>query len=65
MDELSDQLEDTEWLRRGASADPLNYSTITPVPDSLGNLAGYNVIFPPYQVACYACGPVEVYVPRE
>lgn len=56
---------DTEWINRGASADPANYHTIFPVPDENGAIEGYTVLFPPYQVNCYACGTIEVYIPVE
>jgi hypothetical protein len=56
---------DVGWIIRGASASPTNYHTVIPVPDVSGELAGYRVYFSPYQVACYACGTQEVYVPVE
>ncbi len=52
------------WAERGASADTLNYHTVYPVPDENGGISGYTVIFPPYQVECYAAGPIEVFVPK-
>lgn len=54
---------DMDWVERGASADPENYHTVLPVPGDNGEIAGYTVLFPPYQVDCYANGTVEVFVP--
>ncbi len=53
-----------DWAERGASADIQNYHSVYPVPDENGDISGYTVIFPPYQVACYAAGPIEVFVPK-
>ncbi len=52
-----------DWAERGASADIQNYHTVFPVPSENGGISGYTVIFPPYQVASYAAGPVEVFIP--
>ena len=65
MVQLNELHVDEGWVERGASPTPENYHTLFPVPDENGDIAGYTVIFPPYQVDCYACGPSEVYVPVE
>ncbi len=65
MLQLNEMLEDEGWVEDGASPAPENYHTVYPVPDENGGIAGYMVIFPPYQVACYACGHQEVYVPAD
>ncbi len=54
---------DDSWAERGASADVQNYHTVFPVLSKNGGISGYTVIFPPYQVASYAAGPVEVFIP--
>lgn len=61
--QVSEEQVDDGWVEEGASADPENYHSIVPVPDENGGIAGYTVYFPPYQVACYACGMIEAYVP--
>ena len=63
MVQLNELHEDEDWIERGASPTIENYHTLYPVPDENGGIAGYTVIFPPYQVACYARGSSEVYVP--
>ncbi len=63
ISELLTEDRDTEWVRRGAGPDPLNYHSVIPVPDTNGGIEGYTVVFPPYQVECYAYGPIEIYVP--
>lgn len=65
MVQLNELHIDKGWVERGASPTPENYHTLFPVPDENGGIAGYTVIFPPYQVACYACGPSEVYIPAD
>lgn len=60
---LNTTLLDENWIERGASADPANYHTVLPVPGENGNISGYTVLFPPYQVDCYAGGTIEVFVP--
>ena len=65
MVQLDETLVDEGWLEDGASPTIENYHTVLPVPDENGGIAGYTVIFSPYQVACYATGSVEVYVPAE
>ncbi len=65
MLQLDEILIDEGWIENGASAVPENYHSVLPVPDEDGDIAGYLVIFPPYQVACYASGTVDVYVPLE
>jgi hypothetical protein len=65
MIQLNDELLDEGWIEDGASPTIENYHTVFPVPDENGGIAGYKVIFPPYQVACYANGTVEVFVPAE
>jgi len=62
---LSEDYYVSDWVERGASADLQNYQTVVPVPDENGDIAGYTVLFPPYQVDCYASGTVEVYGPVE
>ncbi len=52
------------WIKSGASADIRNYHTVYPVPDVNGGILGYTVIFHPYQVASYAAGPIEVFIPK-
>lgn len=59
----SDEYYDPGWVERGASADPQNYHTVIPVPGNNGETGGYTVLFPPYQVDCYASGTIEVFVP--
>ncbi len=54
---------DKTWIERGASADIQNYHTVFPVPSENGGIKGYTVLFPPYQVACYGAGIVEVFIP--
>ncbi|MEN8209589.1 MAG: RsiV family protein, partial [Candidatus Fermentibacteria bacterium] len=61
--QLDEQFMDEAWVEDGASPTPENYHTVLPMPNEDGGIAGYAVIFPPYQVACYACGTVEVFVP--
>lgn len=57
---------DSDWVEEGASNEPeTNYHTLVPVPDEDGGIAGYRVIFPPYQVAAYVYGPIEIYVPAD
>ena len=63
MVQLDELHVDEVWVENGASPIPENYHTVFPVPDEDGDIAGYTVIFPPYQVACYACGSTEVFVP--
>ena len=63
IDKLCEMEVDESWAERGASADVQNYHTVFPVPSDSGEITGYTVIFPPYQVACYAAGPVEVFIP--
>lgn len=60
-----DQFYDQGWVERGASSDLQNYHTVFPVPDENGGISGYTVLFPPYQVDCYASGTIEVYIPAE
>ena len=62
---LHEEVDSGDWVERGASAIPENYHTVIPVPDENGGVAGYEVLFPPYQVECYARGFVEVFVPVE
>lgn len=59
----ADEFFDPGWVERGAAMDAGNYHTVFPVPDHSGSLEGYAVLFPPYQVDCYATGVVEVFVP--
>lgn len=61
----SEDFYDDEWVSRGAGPDPANYHTVIPVPGESCGLEGYQVIFPPYQVDCYATGIVEVFVPAD
>ena len=63
--QLLEILDDEAYYQEGAYPTPENYHSVLPVPDENGGIAGYTVIFPPYQVACYARGPVEVYVPAD
>lgn len=56
---------DDEWVARGAGPDPDNYHTVIPVPGEDCGIEGYTVVFPPYQVDCYASGPIEVFVPAD
>lgn len=65
MDQLTGFLGDGGWIEEGASASVENYHTLLPVPGEDGGIAGYHVIFPPYQVASYVMGVVDVYVPPE
>lgn len=63
MERLSELLDHDEWIEEGASPSVENYHSLLPVPDERGGIAGYRVLFPPYQVAAYVYGPVEVFVP--
>lgn len=67
--EVIEKLKETEvdetWVERGASAELNNYLTVFPVPSETGGISGYTVLFPPYQVACYACGTIEVFIPAD
>jgi hypothetical protein len=65
IEKLNETMVDESWVVLGASPLVENYHTVIPVPDDDGGIAGYTVIFPPYQAACYACGPVEVFIPSE
>lgn len=65
MERLNGMLDGEGWIEEGASADPDNYHSLLPVPDEEGGTAGYRVIFPPYQVAAYVFGPMELYFPPE
>ncbi len=65
MRQLNGMLVDEVWILEGASPSVENYHTLIPVPDEAGGIAGYHVIFPPYQVASYVMGCVDVYVPPE
>ncbi|MBN2585679.1 MAG: hypothetical protein JXR55_00150, partial [Candidatus Fermentibacteraceae bacterium] len=65
MLQLRGMLDDEGWIEEGASPSLENYHTLLPVPDEDGGIAGYHVIFPPYQVASYVMGCVDVYVPPE
>ncbi|MCK5115541.1 MAG: DUF4163 domain-containing protein [Candidatus Aegiribacteria sp.] len=65
MVQLNELLMDEGWIEEGASPTAENYHTVFPVPDENGGIAGYTVLFPPYQVECYAYGTVEVYVPAD
>lgn len=56
---------DEGWVKEGSSPTQENYHSVIPVPDENGGIAGYTVFFPPYQVACYACGTIEVFVPAD
>lgn len=51
------------WIEGGSAASDENYRSLLPVPDEAGRTAGYRVIFDPYQVAPYAFGPQEVFIP--
>jgi hypothetical protein len=62
---LHQEVDSGDWVERGAAARPENYHTVIPVPDESGDIAGFTVLFPPYQVECYARGFVEVFVPVE
>lgn len=61
----SQEYYDDEWVSRGAGPDPGNYHTVIPVPGEDCGIEGYTVVFPPYQVDCYASGTVEVFVPAD
>ncbi|OPL19606.1 MAG: hypothetical protein AVO35_09840 [Candidatus Aegiribacteria sp. MLS_C] len=65
MARLNGILDDEGWIEEGASADPDNYHSLLPLPDGEGGTAGYRVIFPPYQVAAYVFGPIDLYFPPE
>ncbi len=65
IEELNGTQVDETWVGRGAAADLVNYHTVVPVPDENGDITGYTAIFPPYQVACYACGTIEVFIPAD
>lgn len=64
IEELKATQVDETWIERGASAELQNYHSVVPVPAEDGSIAGYTVFFPPYQVACYACGTIEVFIPK-
>ncbi len=61
----SEDFYDHGWVESGAGPNPANYHTVLPVPGEDGGIEGYQVIFPPYQVDCYATGTVEVYLPAD
>lgn len=65
MRQLNEQLLDEGWVEDGASPTEENYHSVLPEPDEDGNIIGYTVLFPPYQVDCYAAGFIEVFVPVE
>ncbi|MBD3369591.1 DUF4163 domain-containing protein [Candidatus Fermentibacteria bacterium] len=54
-----------DWVEDGASAEEQNYHTVLPVPGEDCGLKGYTVLFPPYQVDCYASGTIEVFLPAD
>lgn len=56
LEELS---SDDQWLAEGTAAKPENFSVLWPGEQ------GLVVVFPPYQVAPYAAGPVQVILPYE
>ncbi len=62
---LREQLGEDHWIEAGTAPSPENYRCLLPVPDSTGAVAGYSVIFAPYQVAPYVYGPQEVFIPLE
>jgi hypothetical protein len=53
---------DTAWVEQGTVPASQNYQALLPVPDSTGGIAGFRVVFSPYQVAPYAFGSQEVLV---
>lgn len=53
------KVSDSDWIKGGASPKKENYETF------YLNRKGLVVLFPPYQVACYAAGPQEVLIPYE
>jgi len=65
MQELYEILGEDGWVEDGASPDQDNYQSLIPVPEDSSCTAGYRVLFPPYQVAPYAYGPLEVFIPAE
>jgi hypothetical protein len=52
-----DEIVQSDWVRRGASADVANFTAFNVTDD------GLVLTFPPYQVASWANGPQEVTVP--
>lgn len=60
---LRQQIGEDFWIADGASPTAANYRCMLPVPDSTGAVIGHRVLFPPYQVAPYAWGPQEVFIP--
>ncbi|MBD3276732.1 MAG: DUF4163 domain-containing protein [Candidatus Aegiribacteria sp.] len=60
-----DKNADEGWILLGASAQEENYHSVIPIPGDDGGIEGYTVYFPPYQVACYACGTIDVYIPAD
>jgi hypothetical protein len=61
--ELIESLGEEFWIAGGSAASDENYRSLLPVPDETGRTAGYRVVFDPYQVAPYAFGPQEVFLP--
>ena len=53
------------WINEGTEVNADNYRCFTIVPAVDGKAAGISVLFPPYQVASYADGLQEVFVPTE
>jgi uncharacterized protein YecT (DUF1311 family) len=50
-------MTDSEWIQRGAGPNARNYRAFALTPKDL------TVFFDPYQVAAFAAGPAEVYIP--
>ncbi len=63
--ELLTALGEEFWIGEGTAASDENYRSLLPVPDEAGRTAGYRVVFDPYQVAPYAFGPQEVFIPAD
>jgi hypothetical protein len=53
---------DAAWIESGTAPTDLNYQALLPIPDSTGGIAGFSVVFSPYQVAPYAYGSQEVLI---
>ncbi len=51
---------DTSWVETGTYPSPENYRALLPIPDSIGGIAGFHVIFPPYYIGPYSGGSEEV-----
>lgn len=67
-DDTSEEALDAQaaqWLADGASADPHNFQLYLPQLNEQGKIRGFQISFPPYQVAPYAAGSPSVDIAAE